>query len=486
MVPKNSIKKVVIVLSLLSIISCSSNKSSVVENDDLFFINNKLIQEKSFLQRDTLKLEELSDDQFLERIQYDYTKSILTKKDSIATTEKDGYKINLFCIGVTNNWFSREDAAKEVLKYLKEFENSNHIKGFLPRSFSRKTGKKIKGNVYGKFGQPYDVVGTAFLATSLKFIIRQFFKEENEIENEIRELCDVICNRIDWNFAYRKDKKCFTWFKNGKNGTVFDGKNLIGEMDETFFLQLLVLGSKKWSYGNEAYKNYVSKIFVDNQYGYSYFSTKQYDYKNSKQFTGIKVNNSEILKLNNYPTAKLGYLVQSHIWFDLANYRDSVCQINNMDYFQGVQNAVKAQIKYAQINPGKNKLYGDVWGFYDTFSPISKKWMVTGLPAEGDFDEGTIAISAVMSAINFQPKESIQCLRKLYTEFKDVGIYKEDGFVMSVNTNTREVAKNADYFFQPITVLSIENHRSGLLWELAKKAPEYQIAFKKAGLKYHK
>jgi hypothetical protein len=53
---------------------------------------------------------------------------------------------------------------------------------------------------------------------------------------------------------------------------------------------------------------------------------------------------------------------------------------------------------------------------------------------------------------------------------------------MSVNTNTRELAKKPDSFFQPINVLSIENYRSGLLWKLAKKAPEYKVSFDTAGL----
>ena len=79
-----------------------------------------------------------------------------------------------------------------------------------------------------------------------------------------------------------------------------------------------------------------------------------------------------------------------------------------------------------------------------------------------------------------------KCLRRLYDEYKELGVYGKDGFVMSVNTNSKEIAKNPDYFFQPINVLSIENYRSGLLWNLAKKAPEYQIAFQKAGLKYYK
>jgi hypothetical protein len=279
---------------------------------------------------------------------------------------------------------------------------------------------------------------------------------------------------------------CFTWFKNGANGELFDGKELCGEMDETFFIQLLVLSAKNWQYGNEAYDNYVSKIFVDSQYGYNYFSTKEYNYKTSEQFTGIKVNNPKALALKDYPTAKLGYLVQSHIWFDLRGYRDSACNVNNMDYFEGTQNAINAQIKYAQINPGNNYLYGDVWGFYDTYSPVSKKWMVTGLPMEGDTDEGTISISAVMSAVPFAPKESIQCLRTLYKEYREKGIYGTDGFVMSVNTNSGMMATKPDSFFEPICVLSIENYRSGMLWELAKKAPEYQESLNKAGLKNNK
>ncbi len=473
--------KFFLALSLLLTFCISCKEKPEIKKDKQLF-DTQFLTKKDYLSLDIHRLDELTDDQFLERIQYDYTKNCLTNKDSIAIVEHDGYRINLFCIAIKNNWTSRERGAKKVLQYLKEYKNSKTVEGIFPRSFNRITGEKIKGLTYGHFGQPYDVVGTAFFATSIQFTIRQFFDKDNPIENEIRKLCNSICNRINWNFAYNTDRKCFTWFKNGKEGKQFDGKDLVGEMDETFFLQLLVLSAQNWNYGTEAYNNYVANIFVDEQYGYRYFSTKQYDYKNSEQFTGITVNNPEILKLDNYPTAKLGYLVQSHIWFDLKEYRDSICNINNMDYFEGTQNAIKAQIRYADINPGKNKLYGDVWGFYDTYSPISKKWMVTGLPAEGDFDEGTISITAVISAIPFAPKESIKCLRILYNEFKNDGIYTENGFVMSVNTNTRQLAKKPDAFFQPINVLSIENYRSCLLWELAKKAPEYKTSFDAAGL----
>jgi hypothetical protein len=481
-----NINKKLISVTLFSVICffvCCKNQEFLNETGTLF--NHDFLENKAYLNINIKQLNRLSDDQFLERIQYDYTKNCLLNKDSIAVVENDGYRINLYCVAIKNKWVSREKGAEDVLQYLKEYQNAKTVRGIFPRSFGRISGEKIKGRIYGNFGQPYDVVGTAFFATSIQFIVRQFFDKNNPTENKIRKLCDDICNRIDWNFAYKEDRKCFTWFKNGEDGELFDGKELIGEMDETFFFQLLVLSSKQWKHNKEAYNNYVSKLFIDEQYGYRYFSTKEYNYKTSKQFTGIQVNNPDILKLKHYPTAKLGYLVQSHIWFDLNGYRDSICNVNKMDYFQGTQNAIKAQIKYAQLNPGNNYLYGDVWGFYDTYSPVSEKWMVTGLPAENDVDEGTISIASVISAIPFAPKESITCLRTLYNEFKNEGIYNEYGFVMSVNTNNRKTANKPDAFFQPINVLSIENYRSGMLWELSKKAPEYKVSFEKAGLEYH-
>jgi hypothetical protein len=477
----NYIKKTLLLI-VLAIVTISCKTQHEINIVDLVS-DTQLLSKKEHLNLNFNYLDQLTDDQFLERIQYDYTKNCLKKKDTIAITENDGYRINLFCVAVKNDWLSREEAAQAILKYLQEYQNAKTARGIFPRSFSRKTGQQIKGQVYGTFGQPYDVVGTAFFATSAQFIIQQFFDANNPVEIEIRALCKMICDRIDWNFAYNETKECFTWFKNGVNGEQFDGKELYGEMDETFFLQLLVLSAKNWQHGNEAYNKYVSKIFVDSQYGYHYFSTKEYNYKTSEQFTGIKVNNPKAVALKDYPTAKLGYLVQSHIWFDLQGYRDSTCDLNKMDYFEGTQNAIKAQIKYAQINPGKNHLYGDVWGFYDTYSPVSKKWMVTGLPMEGDTDEGTIAISAVMSAISFAPQATIKCLRTLYKEYKHKGIYGKKGFVMSVNTNNGKMAKTSDSFFEPICVLSIENYRTGLLWELSKKTPEYHESFILAGLK---
>ncbi len=362
---------------------------------------------KEFLATDCTLLESLTDDQFLERIQYDYTRKCLGRKDSLCTIENDGFRISLLCIAVKNNWIARQNAATEVLQYLHEFRRAKTVHGIMPRTFDRDTGENARVT-YGHFGRPYDVVGTAFMAATLQFVIRRFFDSDDAREKEIRELCNEICNRIDWNFAYDADRKCFTWFKNGDNGQLFDGKPLLGEMDETFFMQLLVLGSDSWKHGNEAYTEYLSKVFIDSQYGYRYYGTKEHNYKETGNLGHMIINNPEMLKSKDYPMAKLGYLVQPHIWFDFRNHHDEFSRTHNLNYHESVRNAINAQIAYAKKNPGNHPHYGEIWGFYDTYSPLTESWIEKGLPAEGDIDDGTISVDAAISAIAFEPVQSIK------------------------------------------------------------------------------
>ncbi len=400
----------------------------------------KITATKNHLTVSPLHLEKLSDDQFLERIQFDYTKLCLEKKDSVVTAEIDGYNINLFPVAVKNGWIDRKSAAKGMLQYLKEFYNAKTIHGFFPRSFNRATGEKA-GVKYWNFGKPYDVYGTAVITASLKFFIGNFFQKQNTVENGIRSLCAKIIDRVDWNFAFNEVKGCFTWFKNGDNAELFDGKELQGIWDETFFIQLLALSDKKWIHGLEAYNNFTSKMKVDSMYGYRF-----------------------------YPTSQIGYAAQSFLWFDLRNYKDSICVKNNLDYFTSIRNAVLMQKACTKLNPNKFQHYGKIWGIIDVHN-----------------DKGDIQLEEVISSINFDPDAAISCLRNVYEIFKTKNIYSKKGLHGKVNVMNSEIQsleKNTPWygFYLPLNVLYIENYRSGLLWKLAQSAPDYTSILLKAAV----
>lgn len=442
-------KTVAIILMMMVFSPISACTDSDVENTRL------KIEDKPFLTQDPTTLESLSDDEFLERIQYDYTRRCLAVKDKDCTIERDGFRVGLLCIAVQNGWMERSAAINEVLWYLRQFAVAKTVNGIMPRTFSRTTGD-ISDEIYGQFGRPYDVVGTAFMAATLLYIVRPFFDLESDGEQEIRLLCNKICDRIDWNFAYNEQEKCFYWFKNGSHAENFDGKALKGEMDETFFMHFLVLGSSGWRHGTEAYAEYTKHIFVDTQYGFKYYSTR--------------------------PTAKLGYLVQPHIWLDLRNVTDAFCRQNGLGYYESVVHAIHAQIAYAKHNPASYPLYGDVFGFYDTMDPVAGKWIEKGVPKENEIEDGTISVDAAISAIAFCPEAAIKCLRTLYKEYGKQGFYTKQGIATSVNIPTGKISPFfSDNFFPPLNVMLIENYRSGMCWKLATKSPELKKTMKSIG-----
>jgi len=393
------------------------------------------------------EIDGLDDDQFLERIQFDYARVYLFSFLPEARTEIDAFIAPLYCMAAERKWIDREVAAESVLKLLRQYEQAETAKGIFPRLFDRSTGKRIPG-------QPYDVVGTGFFACSIMLFIRPYFDADDPKEKEIRDLAQKIYERIDFNYAYDREKECFWWNKNGDDPSRFDGKPLRDWLDETLSLQLITLSSPGWDYDDDAYRTYTSTMKWESAYGYDYFMDRQ-----------------------------LGYLLMPHLWFDFRGYRDRACRQKRIDYFENTHRAVLSHIAYAKKNPGGYPLYGDVWGFYDCESPLTGKWTVMGLPMEGDIDEGTISISAVISSISFEPRKTIRCLRELYREYKDKGIYTDKGFMMSVNTKTGQVASGPDEFFLAINALMIENYRSNMFWDLAKKTPEYNKAFEVAGLK---
>jgi hypothetical protein len=412
-----------------------------LHNDTAVFKFFKENNKKKYLTVAPSQLEKLTNDQFLERIQYDYTKLCLETKDSIITVEVDGYMISLLPVAVKNGWVHRNVAAREVLQSLIEFNNAKTIHGFFPRSFYRRTGEKVSVD-YWTFGKPYDVYGTAVIAASLKYFISSYFNGDNETERKIRFLCKIINDKIDWNFAYNESKRCFTWFKNGENAEVFDGKDLLGLWDETFFIQLLALSDTKWKHGLEGYSNFVSNLRVDTLYGYRF-----------------------------YPTPQIGYAAQTFIWFDLRNYKDSVCINNKLGYFESVRNAVLMQVAYSKVNPKQYPYYGKIWGIGEIHN-----------------DKGDIQLEEVFSSLMFEPDSAINCLRNIYKTFKRTGIYSNEGMHGKVNVSNEEVqplGKSTSWFgfYLPLNVLYIENYRSGLLWKLAQSTPGYIDTFHKAGLK---
>ena len=81
-------------------------------------------------------------------------------------------------------------------------------------------------------------------------------------------------------------------------------------------------------------------------------------------------------------------------------------------------------------------------------------------------DKGVIAPTAALASFPYTPKESMQALRHFYEDLGDK-LWTKYGFVDSFCESEDWYAKSHLAIDQGPIVAMIENHRSGLLWNLA-------------------
>jgi len=116
-----------------------------------------------------------------------------------------------------------------------------------------------------------------------------------------------------------------------------------------------------------------------------------------------------------------------------------------------------------------------------------------GATQDAILDDGTIAPTAAISSIVFTPEISIAAMEEMQRRYGPA-LYRQYGFADSFNPTYRGTSKfgtvdpnlgwfDVDYLGidQGPIVIMIENHRSGLVWEVMKKNPHVVRGLKRAG-----
>ena len=172
------------------------------------------------------------------------------------------------------------------------------------------------------------------------------------------------------------------------------------------------------------------------------------------------------------------------------------------DYFENSKKATLSNKAYCVANPMKWKGYGDnLWGLTACDGPANEKVNIDG--ADRQFydyrargaasiqvvDDGTLAPTAAGGSFAFTPEESEQCLSNMWnTYYKDlVGEYGfKDAFNLTFKNKVHQDGWfDVDYLGidQGPILLQIENHETGLIWNIMKKNPYIIAGLKKAGFK---
>jgi len=395
-----------------------------------------------------------------------------TREDSPCSIAATGLGLSCQPVAVSNGWLTRTDAAERVLTALRFFEQSPQgsepdvtgYKGFYYHFLEMKGGRRA-GNC------ELSTVDSALLLAGM-LVAGAFFDADTAVEREIRETADALYRRADWQWAlYGVPSNENGWpTTTVENVTIVHGglpeNGFISYRyqgyDESLLMHVLGLGSSTFALPPECYRSWQKTFDWREQYGIEYLHEGP-------------------LFIHQF----------SHCWLDFRGIADEFMRAKGIDYFENSRRAVQVQQKYAEENPRRFRAYGPLcWGLSASDGPGPAKktidnvdrefWMYEARGVPDGPDDGTLAPGAVVASLPFVPELVMDTLRELVTAYPD--LRSEYGLRASLNPTFGDWISPLNYGLdQGPIVMMIENHRTGLLWNLMRRIPYIWRGLRKSG-----
>jgi hypothetical protein len=389
-----------------------------------------------------------------------------------------GFGLTAYAVGVERGYVTRAEAARRVRATLEFFWTAPQgpepagvtgYQGFFYHFLDVPTGTR--------FGEvELSTIDTTLLLGGM-LACREYFDDGTPDEVAIRALADSIYQRVDWTWAQaRPPTVSMGWHpETGFIDADWKGYN------EAMLLYVLALGSPTHPVEPAAWDAWVATYRWGSWYDQPHLTF-----------------------------APLFGHQYSHVWIDFREIRDAYMRSRGLDYFENSRRATYAQQAYAVANPGGWRGYGrDVWGLTAADGPGTFTAEVNGAPrqfhgywargaAPGDIrDDGTIAPTAAGGSVPFAPEIAIPALIAMRQTYGD-HLFSTYGFLDAFNPTLTSDAPietghrdpelgwvDTDYLGidQGPILLMVENHRTGLVWELMKRSPYIVTGLCRAGFR---
>ncbi|HEX9828198.1 MAG TPA: glucoamylase family protein [Flavobacteriaceae bacterium] len=355
---------------------------------------------------------------------------------NVVTTGGTGFGLMAILVGIERSYITRQQGVERFNKILDFLENANRFHGAWSHWVDGGTGNVIPFSSQDDGG---DLVETAFLAQGL-ICVKEYFKNGSTVEVALANKADALWKGVEWNW-YTQGQNALYWHWSPNYGFAINHR--LKGYNETMIAYILAAASPNYPITKEVYTN----GWADN--GNIVASNSQYGFP-------------LILKHDGSPQYG-GPLFFSHYSFLGLNPNNLTDQYAN--YWNLVVNHTKINRQYCISNPKGYEDYGtDCWGLTASYSRNSDGSI--GYSAHSPVNDlGVISPTAAISSIPYTPSQSLEVMHYLY-QHKDkllgpAGFY--DAFSPEYNY---WVAKAYLAIDQGPQIVMIENHRTGLLWNL--------------------
>ncbi|RYU95096.1 glucoamylase family protein [Emticicia agri] len=362
----------------------------------------------------------------------------------IVTSGGSGFGVMTIPVAIERGFITRKEGLDRMLKitgFLKNTAKSYH--GVFPHWLNGATGATVP---FSANDNGADLVETAYLIQGL-LTVRQYFTLGNVEETRLRKEINELWEAVEWDWFTKGGEKVLYW--HWSPTVEWKMNHQIRGWNECLITYFLAAASPTHPISKEVYDN----GWADNG-----------KMKNGRTYYGT------VLPLGFDYGGPLFFSHYSFLGLDPRNLKDKYA-----NYWEQNVAHTKVNYGYCVANPKKFNGYGpNCWGL--TASDTN-----TGYAAHSPTEDlGVISPTAALSAMPYTPNESMAALRFFYYKLGDK-IWKNYGFADAFNLTNIWIADSFLAIDQGPIICMIENHRTGLLWNLFMSSPEAKNGKTKLG-----
>ena len=365
-----------------------------------------------------------------------------------------GFGLMGILVAMERGFVSRSEGVERLSKIISFLENADRFHGAWPHWLDGRNGKTLP---FSEKDNGADLVETSFLAQGL-ICVKEYLKEGSSKEKAVAEKADALWKGVEWDW-FTQNKNTLYWHWSPDFG--FDINLELKGYNEVLITYVMASASPDFSITKETYENgWASNGAIAN-------GALAYDIPLTVNHAG-----------SSQKGGPLFWAHYSYMGLDPSNLADAF-----VNYGDATVNHAKINYAYCVDNPKSYKGYGeDCWGLTASYSRDADGSLGYNAHSPSN-DTGVISPTAALSSIPYTPEESMKALRYFYSK-KDkllgpAGFY--DAFSPQNDFWVADAYLAIDQ--GPILVM-IENHRSGLLWQLFMQNEDVQRGLNNLGFTY--
>ncbi|MEZ4810659.1 MAG: glucoamylase family protein [Allomuricauda sp.] len=376
------------------------------------------------------------------------------KDAQVVTSGGTGFGLMAILVGIERGFITREQGVDRLTTLLDFLENADRFHGAWSHWINGSSGAVIPFSSNDNGG---DLVETAFLTQGL-ICVKEYFQDGSDSEKALAQQADDLWKGVEWDW-YTQNKDALYWHWSPNFGFVINLQ--LKGYNEVLIAYVLAAASPDHSITKQVYTN-------------GWATNSGIKSSNSKYGFPLLVNHSGAQEYG-------GPLFWSHYSYLGLNPKGLSDEFVN--YWTVNVNHSKINYNYCLENPQNFEDYGqDCWGLTASYSRNSDGSLGYNAHHPAN-DKGVISPMAAISSIPYTPTESLKALHYFYKN-KDkllgpAGFY--DAFSPEYNFWVAEAYLAID---QGPQIVMIENHRTGLLWNLFMHNEDVQAGLTKLGFQY--